>query len=129
LCALTGLDDRVIIHHASALDMPFEDESFDGAYSMNVSMNIADRDGLYREIHRVLRPGAWLVLSELAQGPNTGELNFPVPLAATAEESFLTTPGRTCELLEACGPTVSECSDSTEAQQLVPIEIHCTRNT
>lgn len=173
LCALTSLDDQVTIHHASGLDMPFEDESFDGVYSMNVSMNIADRYGLYREIHRVLRPGGWLVLSELAQGPNTAELNFPVPWAATAEESFLTTPERTCELLEACGFTVSECTDSTaatrdygararalveqghkpphravglvhpemarialansgagtQAQQLVPIEIHCTRNT
>ena len=115
LCALTGLADLVSIHHASALDMPFDDESFDGAYSMNVSMNIADREGLYREIHRVLRPGAWLALSELAQGPNTDELDFPLPWAATPAESFLTTPEQTCELLESCGFTVSACIDSSEA--------------
>jgi ubiquinone/menaquinone biosynthesis C-methylase UbiE len=34
--------------------MPFADASFDGAYSMNVSMNIADKGDFYREIHRVL---------------------------------------------------------------------------
>lgn len=117
LCALTGLDQRVRIHQGSALDMPFDPGSFDGAYSMNVSMNIADRDGLYREIHRVLRPGGWLVLSELAQGPNTAELEFPVPWARTADESFLTTPEETCDLLEACGFTVAECTDSSEASQ------------
>jgi ubiquinone/menaquinone biosynthesis C-methylase UbiE len=40
--------------------MPFAD-SESGAYSMNVSMNIADK-GAYREIHRVLKPGGWLML-------------------------------------------------------------------
>lgn len=35
---------------------------------MNVSMNIADKAGFYREIRRVLRPGGWLVLSERAFG-------------------------------------------------------------
>lgn len=173
LCELTGLSDRVSIHHGSALDMPFGDGSFDGVYSMNVSMNIEDRAGLYREIHRVLRPDGWLALSELAQGPNTAELGFPVPWAGTAAESFLTTPEQTCELLESCGFSVGESVDSTDAtrdygvraralveqghkpphravglvhgelaataqansgagvqaQQLIPIEIYCTRNT
>ena len=67
LTGLTGLDDRVICEQGNALEMPFDDGTFDGAYSMNVSMNIEDKDGLYREIHRVLKPGAWLALSELAQ--------------------------------------------------------------
>ena len=113
---LTGLADRVRIHHGSALKAPFEDGAFDGAYSMNVSMNIADREALYREIHRVLRPGGWLVLSEVAQGPD-GEHDFPVPWARTAAESFLLTPDETCDLLAACGFTVDECADSTEASR------------
>ena len=69
LTALLGLDKRVCFKQGSALAMPFADESFDAAYSMNVSMNIADKSGFYGEIFRVLRPGARLVLSEIAKGP------------------------------------------------------------
>ena len=82
--------------------MPFDDASFDGAYSMNVSMNIADKRALYREIRRVLKPGAWLVLSEAAQGPG-GAPDYPTPWARTAASSFLATEAETRASLEACG--------------------------
>ncbi|MCG8355313.1 MAG: methyltransferase domain-containing protein [Kiloniellales bacterium] len=97
-----GLAERVAFEQGNALEMPFADACFDGAYSMNVSMNIADKVAFYREIHRVLRPRAWLVLSELAQGPN-GSPDFPTPWARTADSSFLATPAQTTEGLEAAG--------------------------
>ncbi len=123
-----GLEDRVAFEECNALAMPFADASFDGAYSMNVSMNIADKAGFYREIHRVLKPGgrgeaperwskggspggrgeafgspgAWLVLSELAQGPG-GAPDYPTPWAETAAASFLATPAETRRGLEAAG--------------------------
>ncbi len=99
-----GLDGRVAFEQGDALDMPFADGSFHGAYSMNVSMNIADKPTLYREIHRVLRPGGWLVLSELALGP-AGAPDYPTPWARSAEASFLATPPDTVAGLEACGFT------------------------
>src|SRR5215471_2712348 len=68
LTRVTNLDSKVTIIDGDALAMPFATASFDGAYSMNVSMNIADKAGLYREIHRVAKPGGWLVLSEIARG-------------------------------------------------------------
>jgi SAM-dependent methyltransferase len=37
--------------------LPFEDESFDVAYSNGVLHHTPDTDGAVREIHRVLRPG------------------------------------------------------------------------
>jgi ubiquinone/menaquinone biosynthesis C-methylase UbiE len=86
-----GLDAKVDFELGNALNMPFADASFDGAYSMNVSMNIADKAAFYREIHRVLKPGAWLVLSELARGTGA-ELDYPTPWASTAHASFLATP-------------------------------------
>jgi ubiquinone/menaquinone biosynthesis C-methylase UbiE len=105
LTRAVGLDDRVIFKQGNALTMPFADANFDGAYSMNVSMNIADKPGLYREIHRVLKPGAWLILSEIAQGPG-GDPEYPTPWAKTADTSFLATPSETRRTLEASGFTI-----------------------
>ena len=68
--------------------------AFDGAYSMNVSMNIADKAALYREIHRVLKPRTRLLLSEIAKGPD-GDPDYPTPWAASASTSFLSTPEET----------------------------------
>lgn len=109
---LLDLEQRVVVEQGDALEMPFDDESFDGAYSMNVSMNIADKAALYKELKRVLRPGAWLVLSEMAQGPG-GDVDFPTPWARSAETSFLATPEATCEGLETCGFVVSTLRDNT----------------
>jgi len=101
---------RVAFEEGNALAMSFEGASFDGAYSMNVSMNIADKAALYGEIHRVLKPGAWLVLSELAQGP-AGPPDYPTPWAAGPEASFLATPEETRRGLEAAGFRVVKSRD------------------
>lgn len=90
LTRLLDLAGRLMFEVGDALAMPFADASFDGAYSMNVSMNIADKGAFYREIHRVLKPGARLVLSEIAKGEGT-ELDYPTPWADSARTSFLST--------------------------------------
>jgi ubiquinone/menaquinone biosynthesis C-methylase UbiE len=113
LTQMLGLEDRLDFKQGDATAMPFADASFDGAYSMNVSMNIADKAGFYAEIHRVLRPGGWLVLSELAQGPGDAP-DYPTPWARTAESSFLATPQETREGLEAAGFAVSSLRETTE---------------
>jgi ubiquinone/menaquinone biosynthesis C-methylase UbiE len=97
-----GLESRVTFELGNALAMPFADGCFDGAYSMNVSMNIADKAALYREIHRVLRPGAWLMLSEIAMGTG-GALDYPTPWASGAQASFLATPEETTSGLAQAG--------------------------
>lgn len=97
-----GFGEAVRFEHGDALAMPFEDASFEGAYSMNVSMNIADKDALYREVRRVLKAGGWLLLSEIARGTGP-ELDYPVPWAAGPEASFLSTPEATRAGLEAAG--------------------------
>ena len=106
LTRLLGMQDRIAFEAGDALAMPFPDASFDGAYSMNVSMNIADKSALYREIHRVLKPGAWLVLSEIARGEGA-ELDYPTPWAASARTSFLSTPEETRRGLAEAGFAVT----------------------
>jgi ubiquinone/menaquinone biosynthesis C-methylase UbiE len=94
LTRVLGLDSKVRFEHGNALAMPFAKGSFDGAYSMNVSMNIADKEALYREIHRVLKPRGWLMLSEIAKGTG-GDPDYPTPWANSAHTSFLSTPKET----------------------------------
>ena len=113
LTGLLSLGERVSFEQGNALAMPFGDESYDGAYSMNVSMNIADKASFYREVHRVLRPGGWLVLSEISKGPG-GDLDFPTPWARTADSSFLATAEQTRVGLEAAGFTVERWRDTRQ---------------
>lgn len=83
-----NLSDRVHFHQGNALDLPFEDGSFDVVWTQHSSMNVADKTRLYEQIHRVLRTGGRLVQHEVTAG--SGEpLHFPVPWAQSETTSFL----------------------------------------
>jgi ubiquinone/menaquinone biosynthesis C-methylase UbiE len=97
-----ALAGRVRFQVGDALAMPFAAGTFDGAYSMNVSMNIADKDTLYAEVARVLKPSGWFALSEVAQGTGAPP-DYPAPWAATASESFLATPQEMLRALDRAG--------------------------
>jgi SAM-dependent methyltransferase len=56
---------------SDATSMPYEDESFDGAYLVTVLGEIPDQDAAIRELARVLKPGGRLVVGELA-----GDLHY-----------------------------------------------------
>ena len=113
LTRLLGLETRVKFELGNALAMPFANGSFDGAYSMNVSMNIADKGGFYREIHRVLKSGAWLMLSEIAKGAG-GDPEYPTPWAFSAHTSFLSTPEETQNGLGEAGFDVVQLRSTRE---------------
>ncbi|HTT11468.1 MAG TPA: class I SAM-dependent methyltransferase [Burkholderiaceae bacterium] len=97
-----GLEAKVAFELGDALAMPFADRQFDGAYSMNVAMNIADKLAFLREIRRVLKPRGWLVLTEIARGKGA-DVEYPTPWARSAETSFLATPEETSRALAQAG--------------------------
>ena len=97
-----GLDAGIDLHLGSALAMPFADASFDVAYMLHVGMNIADKEGLAREVARVLRPGGLFGIYDVMRA-GEGDLAFPVPWAATPETSALDTPAAYRAAFEAAG--------------------------
>jgi ubiquinone/menaquinone biosynthesis C-methylase UbiE len=65
-----GLEDRVELVRASALELPFEDRSFDLVVN-SYMLDLLPRDDIPRalaEFHRLLRPGGRLVLSNMTIG-------------------------------------------------------------
>lgn len=102
LAQRVGLADRVSYRQASALALPFEDASFDGAYMQHVGMNVAEKARLFHEVHRVLKPDALFGLYEIMR---TGEgiFNYPLPWAGGAEADFIETPETYRALLMAGG--------------------------
>ncbi len=111
---LTGLDDRIEVHQGSALDLPFADDSFDVVWMQNVGMNIADKQKLYGEISRVLRPGGRYAFQEMAAGENATSY-FPLPWASDPCDSFLASAEEICSLLDASGFIAELFEDTSDA--------------
>lgn len=65
-----GLADRVLFQQASALDMPFEANSFDAVTCSYGVRNFADLDQGLREMYRVLRPGGEVMILEFSYPSN-----------------------------------------------------------
>ena len=106
LCDWVGLADRVALRQGSAVAMPFEAEAFDAAYMLHVGMNIADKDRLCEEVHRVLRPGASFGIYDLMR-KGEGDLAYPVPWAQTPEISVVRAPQDYRRALVKVGFTVT----------------------
>ncbi|MGH6944730.1 MAG: class I SAM-dependent methyltransferase, partial [Geminicoccaceae bacterium] len=112
LAQMVGLGDRVEYRHGSALALPFENASFDAAYTQHVAMNIEDKAALYAEVVRVLKPGARFGIFDLLQGEG-GDVVFPVPWARDASISFLVRPAELRALLEGAGFEVLSWRDTS----------------
>jgi ubiquinone/menaquinone biosynthesis C-methylase UbiE len=55
---------------ADASELPYADDSFDGAYLVTVLGEIPDQDAALRELRRVVRPGGRIVVGELFGDPH-----------------------------------------------------------
>jgi SAM-dependent methyltransferase len=110
---LTGLEDRIKVHEGSALDLPFIEGSFDVAWMQNVGMNIADKQTLYAEIARVLKPGGLFAFQEMAAG-TAATSYFPLPWATEPTDSFLISADEMRSLLGTCGFSTELFEDTSD---------------
>ena len=110
-----GLAERIEFRQANALALPFQDGTFDHVWSYAVTMNIADKEGLGREVARVLKPGGRFSCNEIALGAGTAPV-FPLPWASEEESSFLVSPALMRAALEAGGLSVIEQVDLTASR-------------
>jgi ubiquinone/menaquinone biosynthesis C-methylase UbiE len=114
LTARCGLSDRVTFKVGDALHIPSEAASFDTVFLHHVAMNIEDRDALYAEVLRVLKPEGLFATHDLVLRDGGGAVLYPAPWASDASTSFLLRGEETRAALERVGFRVTHWSDDTK---------------
>ncbi len=66
--ARAGCAARIDTIQVTPGPLPFADESFDVAFSKDSIVQIPDKCSIFREMHRVLRPGGDLIVSDWLRG-------------------------------------------------------------
>lgn len=107
-----GYDGMIKFKQGNALDIPFDDDSFDVVFSQHITMNIEDKTRLALEVRRVLRPGGRFVLYEISAGAGSTP-HFPVPWAGDSTINFLVEPQVLRQILEKAGFKTLEWRDVT----------------
>lgn len=96
-------DISVRFETADALDLPFEEATFDVVWTQHAAAAIADKTRFYAEMRRVLKPGGRLAMHDMMQGTTQGTLHMPIPTTDTEDVTFLMRPERLTELLSTIG--------------------------
>jgi len=99
LSELVGLQDKTDYLWSNALDLPFENGSFDVVWTQHVQMNIRHKLKFYSEIERVLTEQGTFIYYDIFK-TDSGEVNFPVPWADYPSASFLGTTENMDDILE-----------------------------
>lgn len=97
-----GYTDNIEIRHGNALDMPFNNSSFDAIFIQHVLMNIKNKERLISEIFRLLRPKGRLALNTICKG-SVNPVHFPVIWANNPSISYLLPQNDLRQLFGDCG--------------------------
>ena len=112
LTARCGLSDRVTFQVGDALNLRFDDASFEAVFLQHVAMNVEDRATLYAGVRRTLAPGGRLAIYDVVL--RDGDVVYPAPWARDASASFLLSESQTRTALEEAGYKVVLWRDDTQ---------------
>jgi SAM-dependent methyltransferase len=107
------MKDAVECRHGDGQKLRYDSEIFDGGYTQHVTMNVPDRNALFFEAFRVLKPGAYFALTEHGLG-EVGEPHHPVPWSENGSGEYLMRPADTVRALENAGFTEIEVTNTGE---------------
>ncbi|MEC7791386.1 MAG: methyltransferase domain-containing protein [Pseudomonadota bacterium] len=109
----TKLQDRVLFHHANALQTGLADETFDVIVSQEAFCHIPNKNTLITECVRLLKPGGRIVYTDiLARSNMTNEIRSRLETEMVFSE--LSTLEQYCHLLEEKGCQVIEVEDLSD---------------
>jgi ubiquinone/menaquinone biosynthesis C-methylase UbiE len=111
-----GVGKYVSFRQGDATNLPFANNEFDAAMTIHVAMNIAAKDKMYMEAHRVIKPDGIFAVYDILQGEG-GEVLYPVPWAREPSISHLVTSDNMKSLLADAGFKLLEAQDSTQESQ------------
>ena len=95
-----GVGDRIAFQLVEPGPLPFGDNAFDVVFSKDALVHVPDKEAMYREVLRVLRPGGYFLASDWLGGEDTetspewarfcevGELDLKMATAAEAEAAL-----------------------------------------
>lgn len=113
LTTMLGLNNQVKHYVGNALDLPFDDSSFDVVWTQNSGMNISNKEALYNGFYRVLQKEGLLVFQEPMAGTVYPSI-FPVMWSSDSSDSFLLTQSEMRKLIEKAGFQMQDWDDITE---------------
>mgnify|MGYP005988952755 CR=1 FL=1 len=116
LTQLLQMQEKVKFTAASALELPFDDNTFDGTWSIQMNMNVEDKLGWLKELYRVLKPGGRAVLYEVFENKNA-PIYFPVPWAQDSSMSYLISPESYQQIITSLGFEIEVWNDKTNLAQ------------
>ncbi|MBW1847524.1 MAG: methyltransferase domain-containing protein [Deltaproteobacteria bacterium] len=110
--ALARMADKISLLNSGALDMPFANDAFDVAWMQHAAVNISDKEKLFRQIARILRPKGKLAMYELFKGDLPVKY-FPLPWAQKPDMSYLTNDTDAQNLLKSIAFSTTTWEDVT----------------
>jgi sarcosine/dimethylglycine N-methyltransferase len=113
LTALVGLEHLVSFRHGNALDMPFEDASFDAVIGQEAWCHVPDKPRLIAECVRVAKPGGVIAFTDILARAGLSEAEMGRLREEMAFPTLETVEGYAA-LLERNGCSVALCDDLSD---------------
>jgi ubiquinone/menaquinone biosynthesis C-methylase UbiE len=108
-----GLNAQVEFQCGNALDMPFGDAVFDVVWSQNTMMNMEGKARLFKEVHRVLRPGGVFAFEVVLAG-QVADPHYPAFWAHSSSLSYLVLAEEMRAMLASAGLRERIWEDTTQ---------------